>query len=74
MINFDLSFELKLEQKIPVNCLLEGRDVLAVMPTSFGKSVFFRRVLLFTAIKQKKIWEREYPNSVVLFICPLIKA
>ena len=74
MINFDLRFELKLEQKIPVNCLLEGRDVLAVMSTSFGKSVFFRRVLLFTAIKQKKIWEREYPNSVVLFICPLINA
>ena len=28
MINSDLSFELKLEQKIAVNCLLEGKDVL----------------------------------------------
>ena len=37
-VNSDLSFELKQEQKIAVNCLLEGRDVFAVMPTGFGKS------------------------------------
>ena len=43
-INSDLSFELKLEQKIAENCLLEGRDVFAVMPTSFGKR-FFSAVL-----------------------------
>ena len=40
MINSDLGFELKLEHKIPVNCLLEGRDVFAEMPTGFGKSFF----------------------------------
>ena len=38
MINSDLSFKLKLKQKITVNCLLEGKDVFAVMPTGFGKS------------------------------------
>ena len=38
-INSDLSFQQKLEQKIPVNCLLEGRDVFAVIPTGLGKSV-----------------------------------
>ena len=42
MINSDLNFELKLEQKIPVKCLLEGRDVFAVMPTGFEKSFFFQ--------------------------------
>ena len=41
LVNSDLSFELKLVQKIAVNCLLEGRDVFTVMPTSFSKSVFF---------------------------------
>ena len=41
LINSDLSFELKLEQKIPMNCLLEVRDVLAVRPTGCGKSFFF---------------------------------
>ena len=40
MTDFDLSLELKLEQKIPVNCLLEVRDVFAVMPTGCGKSFF----------------------------------
>ena len=40
MINSDLSFELKREQKIPVDRLLEGRDVFAMMPTGFGKSFF----------------------------------
>ena len=42
-INSDLSFELKLEQNIAVNCLLEGRDVFAAM-TGFGKR-FFSAVL-----------------------------
>ena len=40
-VNSDLSFELKQEQKIAVNCLLEGRDVFVVMPTGFGKSFIF---------------------------------
>ena len=35
-VNSDLSFELKQEQKLAVNSLLEGRDVFAVMPTIFG--------------------------------------
>ena len=43
-INFDLSFELKLEQKKAVNCLLDRRDVFAVMPTGFGQR-FFSAVL-----------------------------
>ena len=40
LVNCDLSFELNLEWKIPVNCLLERRDVFAVMPTGFGKNFF----------------------------------
>ena len=39
-LNSDLRFELKQEQRIAVNCLLEGRDVFDVMPTGFGRSIF----------------------------------
>ena len=52
-----------------MNCLLEGRDVFAVMPTGFGKSFF---QLFSTAIEQKKISEGLHANSVILVICPLI--
>ena len=69
-VNSDLSFELKQEQKIAVNCLLEGRDVYAVMPTGFGKSFIFQ--LFSTAIEQKNISEGLHPNSVILVIFPLI--
>ena len=62
LVNSDLSFQLKQEQKIAVNCLLEGRDVFAVMPTGFGKSSM--------TIEQKKILEGLHPNSVILVICP----
>ena len=69
-VNSDSNFELKEEQKIAVSCLLEGRDVFAVMPTGFGKSFIFQ--LFSTAIEQKKISEGLQPNSVILVICPLI--
>ena len=66
----NLHFELKQEQRIAVNCLLEGRDVFTVMPTGFGKSFIFQ--LFSTAIEQKKISEGKHPNSVILVICPLL--
>ena len=44
-VNSDSNFELKEEQKVAVSCLLEGRDIFAVMPTGFGKSFIFSAVL-----------------------------
>ena len=52
-----------------MNCLLEGRDVFAVMPTGFDKSFIFQ---LFSAAIEQKISEGLHPNSVILVICPLI--
>ena len=43
-----------------MNCLLEGRNVFAVIPTGFGKSFIFQ---LFST-------EGLHPNSVILVICP----
>ena len=62
-VNSNLHFEVKQEQRIAVNSLLEGRDVFAVMPTGFGKSFIFQ--LFSTAIEQKKISEGEHPNCVI---------
>ena len=69
-VNSNLHFEQKQGQRIAVNCLLEGRDVFAVMPTGFGKSFIFQ--LFSTAIEEKKISEGKHPNSVILVICPLL--
>ena len=73
LINSDLSFELKLKQKIPVNCLLEGRNVFAVMPTHFGKS-FFQALLHVTAIEHGRRFEKESIRTMwfLLVICPMI--
>ena len=69
-VNSNLHFEQKRGQRIAVNCLLEGMDVFAVMPTGFGKSFIFQ--LFSTAIEEKKISEGKHPNSVILVICPLL--
>ena len=67
-VNADSSFELKEEQKIAKNCLREGRNVFAVIPTGFGKNFIFQQ---FSAvIEQEKISEGLHPNSVILVICP----
>lgn len=62
-------FKLKLEQEHAINCLLEGRDVFAVMPTGYGKSAIFQ--LFVMAMNCKKISLGREPNTTVLVICPL---
>ena len=51
-----------------MNCLLEERNVFAVIPTGFGKSFIFQ--LFSTVIEQEKILEGLHPNSVILVISP----
>ena len=38
---YNLPFELKLEQLNILNLLLDGKNVLGVLPTGFGKSATF---------------------------------
>ncbi|KAL9961922.1 hypothetical protein ACROYT_G030961 [Oculina patagonica] len=42
----DLGFVLKAEQKAAVESLLVGKDVFAVLPTGFGKSLIFQLFVL----------------------------
>ena len=44
-VNSDLSFELKQEQKIAVNCLLEGRDAFHCDANRFRQEFYFPAVL-----------------------------
>ena len=58
---------LKDEQEKTVDCLLDGRDVLAVMPTGFG--IIFQ--LFATAMTVKKVHEGHHSDTVVLVVFPL---
>ena len=51
LVNSDLCFELKQVQKIAVNCLLEGRDVFAVKPTGFSKSLSVISFFFFNSVE-----------------------
>ena len=63
-IKLRFSLELKVEQREALNSLLDGSDVLAVLPTGYGKSLIFQ--LLVLVGKE----ERRRP-AAVLVICPL---
>ena len=54
---------LKAEQRQAIECLLEGKDVLGVLPTGFGKSRIFQAF--------SKIQDERSVDSVVLVIAPL---
>ena len=62
-------FQLKTEQEQTVDCLLEGRDVFAVMPTGYGKSLVFQ--VFVKAMNCRKASQAMEANTVVLVICPL---
>ena len=59
LANRGFSRELRQEQKCSVKQLFTGGDVLAVLPTGFGKSMIFQ---LLALMKE---------DSVILVICPL---
>lgn len=58
-------FVLKKEQNDAITCLLEGRHVLAVLPTGFGKSAIYQSFLLAEDIR------RVCSSPSVLVIVPL---
>ena len=59
---------LKDEQKEAVSSLLSGKDVLAVLPTGFGKSLIFQ---LFAIAKSLEATRNGTKPGTTLVICPL---
>ena len=60
----ELNFNLKDEQCLAVKELMQGNDVLAVLPTGFGKSIIYQA---FTSLKNTDTNRR----ALVLVISPL---
>lgn len=58
-------FNLKPEQEVAVKALLDGRDVLAVLPTGYGKS------LLYQIFVRTKDYEMN-GKATILVISPLV--
>ena len=56
--------ELKPEQRSAVEYLLNQDDVLAILPTGYGKSLIFQLFVVAVSIKRKE-------QQTVLVVCPL---
>ena len=63
------NFELKEEQQTALRHLFEGKDLLAVLPTGFGKSLIFQLFLLMTEAR-KRIQGRD-GYACIIVISPL---
>lgn len=59
-----LSLELRSEQKQAVMTLLSSRDLLAILPTGFGKSLIFQLLVRVKEILSSK-------PACVIVVCPL---
>jgi len=53
-----MSHKLRMEQKDAISTLASGKDLLAVLPTGFGKSLIFQMLVLIKQIMMGK------PSSV----------
>ena len=66
--NFSLHLKypltLRPEQRQPVEALLQGKDVLAILQTGYGKCMIFQVYVAGAVLKVKK-------HQTVLAVCPL---
>lgn len=61
---FSFCCELKHEQRVAINNLLDGNDVLAVLPTGYGKSFIFQ-IFVLACERERRM------SASVIVICPL---
>ena len=63
-LNLKYSLTLRPEKRPAVEALLQGRDILAILPTGYGKSMIFQVYVAAAALKVKE-------HQTVLVVCPL---
>ena len=66
-----LQFKLRQEQVISVKTLLSNRDVFAVLPTGYGKSLIFRCFVVAKELLEAKNGHGTATSPCALVICPL---
>ena len=64
-----MAFSLKKEQESAVRHIFNGKDVMAVLPTGFGKSLIFQLFLMMCGVRSKRQGGTGF--SSVLVISPL---
>ena len=71
MVRVEVPFNLKVEQVICLEAIYHGRDVVAVLPTGYGKSVIFHLLpsLFLDKINCGRRAAQSHP--VVIFVSPL---
>ena len=57
--------KLKAEQSKAINSILDGNDVFAVLPTSYGKTLIFQLSVLVAGSKRRE-------PAMAIVICPLL--
>ncbi|ROK23451.1 ATP-dependent DNA helicase Q-like 3 [Anabarilius grahami] len=64
--DIDSAFILKEEQRTAIKAFVDGKDVFAVLPTGFGKSLIYR----LAPMVAKKMGRNE--NPAVIVVSPLV--
>ena len=60
------AFALKSEQRSSLRNLFEGKDLLAVLPTGFGKSFIFQMFVLMEEVRRKRRGELGFVSIVII--------
>lgn len=66
-----LQFKLRQEQVIAVKTLLSNRDVFAVLPMGYGKSLIFQCFVVAKELLEEKNGHGTPKSPCALVICPL---
>ena len=60
--------ELKMEQKVILDALMESKDCLGILPTGYGKSLPYQLVLPL-----KRALKTDSSGEKIIVCCPLVK-
>ena len=61
-----LAFTLKTEQESAMHHLFNGKDVMAVLPTGFGKSLIFQLFVMMCGVRSKRQGGTGFSSIVVI--------